>query len=502
MAVVYVLNKDGSPLMPTTRCGHIRLLLKSGKARVVDTNPFTVQLLYDSPNVVQSLTVGIDPGRTNIGIAVVTDNGTNVFKGELVTRNKDIPKLMTERKAHRQASRSGERKRRQRRAKKCNTVFPENNVRQRLLPGYNKPIEVHYITNTEARFLNRRRPDGWLTPTANNCVQTHLNLLKIIMKILPIKTVVVEVNSFDTQKFKNPTIKPWEYQQGDLFGFDCTKELVSHQQGGVCLLCRNAVIEHFHHIIPKYKNGSNNHANIVGLCQVCHNKVHTDNKAKTNLKALKQGINKQYNAVSIINIAIPYIINGITDLGLTVSFTDGKTTKETRRIYSITKTHANDAYCIALSLIKIKPITKPMDKSFCLKQYRRHDRQVVHKAMWDRKYYLNGELVATNRNKAFEQKINSLIEYKEKLSKTIGLDQVEKIISKLQVKPHKPIYKRLDRILPGAMFSTPSGVRVLNGTNGFHNGRVDYYVFENNIKYSPNRCKVIKHNKGILFLNC
>ena len=42
MATVYVLNKDGKPLMPTTRCGHIRHLLKEKKVRVVRTNPFTM----------------------------------------------------------------------------------------------------------------------------------------------------------------------------------------------------------------------------------------------------------------------------------------------------------------------------------------------------------------------------------------------------------------------------------------------------------------------------
>lgn len=45
MATVYVLNKDGKPLMPTTRCGHVRYLLKEKKARVVKANPFTVKLL-------------------------------------------------------------------------------------------------------------------------------------------------------------------------------------------------------------------------------------------------------------------------------------------------------------------------------------------------------------------------------------------------------------------------------------------------------------------------
>ena len=42
MSTVYVLNKDGKPLMPTTRCGHVRYLLKEKKARVVASKPFTI----------------------------------------------------------------------------------------------------------------------------------------------------------------------------------------------------------------------------------------------------------------------------------------------------------------------------------------------------------------------------------------------------------------------------------------------------------------------------
>ena len=45
MSTVYVLNKDGKPLMPTTRCWHVRRLLKEQKARVVTSKPFTIQLL-------------------------------------------------------------------------------------------------------------------------------------------------------------------------------------------------------------------------------------------------------------------------------------------------------------------------------------------------------------------------------------------------------------------------------------------------------------------------
>ena len=59
MSTVYVLNKDGKPLMPTTRCGHVRHLLKEQKARVVTSKPFTIQLLYEADDLVQSLYLGI-----------------------------------------------------------------------------------------------------------------------------------------------------------------------------------------------------------------------------------------------------------------------------------------------------------------------------------------------------------------------------------------------------------------------------------------------------------
>ena len=123
MSTVYVLNKDGKPLMPTTRCGHVRRLLKEQKAQVVTSKPFTIQLLYETDDVVQPLYLGIDPGRTNIGVAVVKIDGTAVFTAHLETRNKEIPKLMQGRKKARRARRTnGRRCRRQRRAKANGTI--------------------------------------------------------------------------------------------------------------------------------------------------------------------------------------------------------------------------------------------------------------------------------------------------------------------------------------------------------------------------------------------
>jgi len=205
MSTVYVLNKDGKPLMPTTRGGHVRHLLKEQKARVVRAKPFTIQLLYETNDVVQPLYLGIDPGRTNIGVAVVKANGTAVFTAHLETRNKEVPKLMQDRKKARRARRTnGRRCRRQRRAKANGTISKkcvkqttaqngsvskrakEIGVIKRHLPGCEKDVLCIGIKNKEAKFNNRTRPTGWLTPTANQLLQTHINLVKKIQKVMQI----------------------------------------------------------------------------------------------------------------------------------------------------------------------------------------------------------------------------------------------------------------------------------------------------------------------------
>jgi len=69
--------------------------------------------------------LGIDPGRTNIGLDAVREDGENLYSAKCETCNKNIPKQMADRKRCRQASRRGERKRRQRRVKKIGTTFAD-----------------------------------------------------------------------------------------------------------------------------------------------------------------------------------------------------------------------------------------------------------------------------------------------------------------------------------------------------------------------------------------
>ena len=60
--MVYVISQSGKALMPTSRHGKVKHLLREGKARVVRREPFTIQLLYDSKEYTQPVTLGVDAG--------------------------------------------------------------------------------------------------------------------------------------------------------------------------------------------------------------------------------------------------------------------------------------------------------------------------------------------------------------------------------------------------------------------------------------------------------
>lgn len=56
--MVQVMNRNGYPLMPTERHGKVRRLLRDGKAKVRNHDPFTIQLLYDVPGIMNPATAG------------------------------------------------------------------------------------------------------------------------------------------------------------------------------------------------------------------------------------------------------------------------------------------------------------------------------------------------------------------------------------------------------------------------------------------------------------
>ena len=84
--MVYVLNKDGQPLMPTERHGKVRRLLRDGKAKVIRRCPFTIQLLYETGNEVQPVNLGVDAGSKHIGVSSTTE-GKVLYESDVELRN-------------------------------------------------------------------------------------------------------------------------------------------------------------------------------------------------------------------------------------------------------------------------------------------------------------------------------------------------------------------------------------------------------------------------------
>ena len=164
---VYVLNQNGQPLMPTSRCGKVKRLLKSNKAKVVKRCPFTIQLLYKTTDFTQDITLGIDPGSKTIGLSTTTPNKV-LYESEVILRN-DIVKLISERRELRRSRR---------------------NRKTRYRPP---------------RFSNRRKSKrkGWLPSSILHKINTHLEVIKKIHKILPISKIIIELANFDIQKIKN-----------------------------------------------------------------------------------------------------------------------------------------------------------------------------------------------------------------------------------------------------------------------------------------------------------
>lgn len=246
--MVYVLDINGQPLMPTNRHGKVKHLLKQGKAKVVKRCPFTIKLLYDSTNYTQNLTLGVDTGSGTIGNAVSDDNGNIVYMSKFTVRN-DITDKMTQRSKYR-------RNRRNRKTR------------------YRK-----------ARFLNRKNSVKFdrFSPTMISKLHSHVKEIEYIKSILPITQLVLETAQFDTHLMKNPNlanpkVKHWGYQKGINYGFENTKAMVLNRDNYKCQYCKgkhkDSKLE-VHHIIFRSRGGSDDESNLITLCHTCHKNLHS-----------------------------------------------------------------------------------------------------------------------------------------------------------------------------------------------------------------------------------
>ena len=311
--MVYVLNKNRQPLMPTKRYGKVRRLLKSGKAKVIKRCPFTIQLQYDTTNYMQSVSLGIDAGSKHIGVSATTTKEV-LYEADVTLRN-DIVDLLSTRRQNRRTRRN--RKTRYRKARFNNRV--------------------------------RSKSKGWLAPSVQEKIGTHLRVVRDVYKILPISKIIVETASFDIQKIKNSEISGTDYQQGEQLGFWNIREYVLFRDGHTCQCCKGKSkdkILNVHHIESR-KTGGDAPNNLITLCEACHKGYHAG--TVTLPKTIKRGMRfKDATFMGIMRWAFYNKVKEIyTPQGIEVRMTFGYITKNIRIKAGLPKDHYIDARCIS-----------------------------------------------------------------------------------------------------------------------------------------------------------
>lgn len=331
--MVYVVNKNGQPLMPTENHAKVRILLKSGKAKVINRCPFTIQLTYESTNYTQKVTLGVDSGSKHIGISATTKDKV-LFEADIELRN-DIVNLISTRRELR-------RSRRNRKTR------------------YRKP-----------RFKNRRRKGGWLAPSVQQKADSHLTIVAKVHKILPVSNIVVECASFDIQKIKNPSVGGTDYQQGEQLGFWNVREYVLFRDGHTCQCCKGKSkdkILNVHHIESR-KTGGDAPNNLITLCETCHTGYH---KGTVKLPGtIHRGMS--FKDAAFMGIMRWALYEKLKTLYPNVTLTYGYITKNARIKNSLPKEHYIDARCISGN-----PKAVDTGEVFYYKKIRCHNRQ-IHK---------------------------------------------------------------------------------------------------------------------------
>ena len=330
---VYVINDNGKPLMPTQRFGKVRRMLSSGKAKVVNRCPFTIKLNYHAEEKVQPVSFGIDAGSKVIGVSAATEDKV-LYEAEVELRN-DIVKLLSGRRELRRARRN--RKTRYR----------------------------------KARFDNRRRPEGWLAPSVQQKIKTHLRVIEIAHEILPVSKITVETAQFDILKIKNPEIAGEEYQQGEQLGFWNVREYVLYRDGHTCQCCmgksKDSVLN-VHHIESR-RTGGNAPNNLITLCETCHTGYHQGTVKLP--KTIKRGMS--FRDAAFMGVMRWALYEELKEIYPEVKMTYGYLTKHARISAGLEKSHRTDARCISGN-----PNAEPPKEYYYQKKVRCHNRQ-IHK---------------------------------------------------------------------------------------------------------------------------
>ncbi|QST02541.1 HNH endonuclease (plasmid) [Pontibacillus sp. ALD_SL1] len=335
---VCVLNKNKEPL-DMCHPAKARKLLKRGKAVVHKRYPFVIRLKEKKETVSNhSYEAKIDPGSKITGLTIT--KGNNVVVLSELHHKKGISEELQSRNSLRRGRRG--RKTRYRRCK-----FPNQ-----------KGQTSSFTTN---------RPRGWLAPSLGSRISQTENLLRKLMRFIPIDSLALELVKFDTQKLENPEIKGVEYQQGELNGYE-VREYLLEKWGRKCAYCHEEDVPlEVEHIEPRSKGGSDRVSNLTLACRPCNEEKGSLFLSEW-LEASKKKKSKRYKTISseipkvlrkrkqplkdasAVNATRWALYNKLKNRELPLYSQSGAKTKMQRIKSDLPKEHYYDALCVGDSL--------------------------------------------------------------------------------------------------------------------------------------------------------
>ena len=314
---VFVKNMRGEPLMPC-KPQKARKLLKAKKAKIISYKPFTIQLTIATGETKQDVDIGVDTGSSHIGICI-RSNDKVLAKGEITLRN-DVKSLLDTRRILRRSRRN--RKTRYR----------------------------------KARFLNRRKPDGWLPPSIQSKINNEFMWIDRFCSLVPNPKLHIEVGKFDVAKMINPDIQGKEYQEGQTKGYYDVRYFVFARDNYTCQVCGKSKgkILQTHHIVYRSNGGTNRADNLITVCTDCHTYENHQIGGILYKWQEKHKKVKQYKEPVFMNIVRRRIFEKYPDAEITY----GSETVIKRKNLGLEKTHYNDAIAISgMTIIKENEIS-------------------------------------------------------------------------------------------------------------------------------------------------
>jgi 5-methylcytosine-specific restriction endonuclease McrA len=315
---VFLIDANKTPLNPI-HPSHARELLEANKAAVFRRYPFVLIMNRVVKNIVTyPITLKIDPGSKMTGIALVNNRDEVIWGMELQHRGLAIKDSLETRKAVRRGGRA------------------------------------RHTRYRQARFLNRKRSEGWLAPSLQHRVLTTNTWVKRALKFAPITTIVQELVRFDLQQLENPEVSGIEYQQGELQGYE-VREYLLNKWERKCAYCgvENVPLQ-VEHIHPKAKGGTNRISNLCLACEKCNSKKGTQDiekflaKKPELLKKILQIAKRPLKDAAAVNSTRWALFNMLKQTGLPVSTGSGGLTKFNRTRLQLPKANWIDAACVGV----------------------------------------------------------------------------------------------------------------------------------------------------------